>query len=755
MDRAEPWVGRPLRRREDEALLRGRGAYVDNLAPPGTVHMVAVRSPLAHARLGAVEVAAARRAPGVLAVLTGADLDGLVGPMPVNAVEGAEIAHAPVPLLAAGRVRFAGEPVAVVAAATRAAAADAAELVEVDYDPLPVLVDPHATLDAAAVRLHDHLDDNVLLRWRRRHGDVDAAFAAAAHVVAGRFRMPRLVACPIEPRGALAAYDPDGDLLTLWLSAQDPHRPLRHLAAVLRRPPERCRVVVGDVGGAFGSKGALAPEAAVAAILAMRLGRPVKWVETRSESFLASYQGRGQEIQAELAVDGAGRFLALRARVVADLGAYLYPITPAPPVTTAMLLTGAYDVAAVDVELVGVATNKVPTGPYRGAGRPEGAYVAERLADLAAADLGVDPAAIRRRNFIAPERFPHTTALGFTYDSGDYGRALDRACELLGYDRCRRWQAAARTERRLVGIGLCVFVERAGAGLWEHGSVAVGPDGRALVRTGSTPHGQGHQTTFAQIAADALGLAPEDVAVEAGDTATVPAGMGTYASRSVTTGGSAVYLAAQQVAAKAARVADLMAAPGGRPATLAEVAAAAHTPGRLPPDLGPGLEAEVRFELPGPVFPFGAYAAVVEVDRDTGRLQVVRLVGVDDAGRVVNPLLAEGQVMGSAAQGIGQALLEEAAHDDAGQLLTGNLASYGLPSAVEVPPVHGELLETPSPFTPLGVKGLGESGAIAVPAAVANAVADALAPLGVRHLDPPYTPERLWRALQAQRGQTG
>jgi aerobic carbon-monoxide dehydrogenase large subunit len=755
MDRAEPWVGRPLRRREDEALLRGRGAYVDNLAPPGTVHMVAVRSPLAHARLGTVEVAAARRAPGVLAVLTGADLDGLVGPMPVNAVEGAEIAHAPVPLLAAGRVRFAGEPVAVVAAASRAAAADAAELVEVDYDPLPVLVDPHATLDAAAVRLHDHLDDNVLLRWRRRHGDVDAAFAAAAHVVAGRFRMPRLVACPIEPRGALAAYDPDGDLLTLWLSAQDPHRPLRHLAAVLRRPPERCRVVVGDVGGAFGSKGALAPEAAVAAILAMRLGRPVKWVETRSESFLASYQGRGQEIQAELAVDGAGRFLALRARVVADLGAYLYPITPAPPVTTAMLLTGAYDVAAVDVELLGVATNKVPTGPYRGAGRPEGAYVAERLADLAAADLGVDPAAIRRRNFIAPERFPHTTALGFTYDSGDYGRALDRACELLGYDRCRRWQAAARTERRLVGIGLCVFVERAGAGLWEHGSVAVGPDGRALVRTGSTPHGQGHQTTFAQIAADALGLAPEDVTVEAGDTATVPAGMGTYASRSVTTGGSAVYLAAQQVAAKAARVADLMAAPGGRPATLAEVAAAAHTPGRLPPDLGPGLEAEVRFELPGPVFPFGAYAAVVEVDRDTGRLQVVRLVGVDDAGRVVNPLLAEGQVMGSAAQGIGQALLEEAAHDDAGQLLTGNLASYGLPSAVEVPPVHGELLETPSPFTPLGVKGLGESGAIAVPAAVANAVADALAPLGVRHLDPPYTPERLWRALQAQRGQTG
>jgi carbon-monoxide dehydrogenase large subunit len=743
------WVGRPVRRLEDPALLRGEGAYVDNLRLPGMAHMVAVRSPLAHARLVGVDVAAARRAPGVLAVLTGADLAGLVGQMPLLPIEDAEVADVPIPLLAAGRVRFAGEPVAVVAATSRATAADAAELVEADYDPLPVVVDPRAALEGA-VRLHDHLDGNVLLRWRRRHGDVDGAFGAAARVVRGRFRMPRLVASPIEPRGAVAAHDAAGDLLTLWLSAQDPHRPLRQLAAVLRRPPDRCRVVVRDVGGAFGSKGALAPEAAVAAVLALRLGRPVKWVETRSESFLASYQGRGQEIQAELAVDAGGRFLALRARVLADLGAYLYPITSAPPVTTAMLLTGAYDVAAVDVEVLGVATSKVPTGPYRGAGRPEGAYVAERLADLAAADLGADPATVRRRNFIPPERFPYSTALGFTYDSGDYRRALDRACELLGYQARRAEQRAARADGRLSGIGLCVFVERAGAGLWEHGSVALGPDGRATVRTGSTPHGQGHHTTFAQIAADALGLLPEEVTVEAGDTAIVPAGMGTYASRSVTTGGSAVHLAARQVAAKAARIAAWLAASTGRPATPAEVAAAAADPARLPPGVAPGLEAEVRFELPGPVFPFGAYAAVVEVDPDTGRLQVQRLVGVDDAGRVVNPLLAEGQVMGSAAQGIGQALFEEAVYDDAGQLLTGNLAVYGLPSAVEVPPVSGELLETPSPFTPLGVKGLGESGAIAVPAAIANAVADALAPLGVRHLDPPYTPERLWRALSGR-----
>ena len=757
------WVGRPVRRREDAALLRGEAAYVDDLVLPGMAHMVAVRSPEAHATLVQVEVAAARRAPGVLAVLTAADLAGHVAPMPVMAPDGAEVAETPIPLLATGRVRFAGEPVAVVVAETRAAAKDAAELVAVDYDPLPVLVDPHAAL-GSPVLLHQAAPGNVLLRWARRHGDVDAAFGSAAHRVRGSFSMPRLVAAPIEPRGAVAAFDAAEDLLTLWLSAQDPHRPLRNLTAVLRRPAERCRLVVRDVGGAFGSKGALAPEAAVAAVAAMRLGRPVKWVEERWENFQAAYQGRGQEIEAELALDGAGRFLALRARTVADLGAYLYPGTAAPPVTSAMLLTGAYDVPAVDVEVVGVATNKVPTGPYRGAGRPEGAYVAERLADLAAAELGVDPVEIRRRNFIPPEAFPHTTALGFTYDSGDYARALDHACSLLGYAECRAEQRDARAVGRLVGVGLCVFVERAGAGLWESGSVAVAPDGRVLVRTGSTPHGQGHATTFAQIAADALGLSPDQVEVETGDTRTVPRGMGTYASRSVTTGGSAVYLAAQEVGRKAARVAawmlgvapeevrlqdgGLLAAPGGRSLRLAEVAAAAGDPSRLPAGLEPGLDAQVRFELPGPVFPFGAYATIVEIDRDTGRLAVGRLVGVDDGGRIVNPLLAKGQVVGSAIQGVGQALFEEAVYDDAGQLLTGNFTVYGLPTAVEAPPVEGEFVETPSPYTPLGSKGLGESGAIAVPAAIANAVADALAPLGVRHVDPPYTPERLWRILR-------
>ncbi len=550
----ERWVGRPVLRREDDHILRGRATYVDNLAPPGMLHLVAVRSPFAHARLGAIDASEALESPGTVAVLTGADLDGNVHPMPINRMPDAETAEVPIPLLAAGTVRFAGEPVAAVVAETRAAAMDAAELVRIDYDPLPAVVD---TVDALRgdVVLHEALGHNVLLRWRRTAGDVEGSFERAHRIVDARFHIPRLVAAPIEVRGALAEYDAKRDLLTMWLSAQDPHRPMRHLAAVLGRDPERIRMVVRDVGGAFGSKGTLAPEGAVAAIAAMRLSRPVKWVEDRSENFLASYQGRGQDAEIELAVDADGRFLAVRARLVADVGAYLYPTTPAVPVTTAMLVTGAYEVPAVDVETVGVATNKVPTGPYRGAGRPEAAYVAERIADLAAAEVGLDPVEIRRRNFIPPERFPYESPLGYTFDSGNYARALDRACDVLGYDAVRTEQRAQRDAGRVVGVGLSTFVERAGAGNWESGAVEVEPGGRIVVRVGSTPHGQGHHTVFAQIAADALGVHPDDVEVRTGDTAEIPEGVGSFASRSVTVGGSAVVEAAGLLEEKARLVA--------------------------------------------------------------------------------------------------------------------------------------------------------------------------------------------------------
>jgi len=715
-----------------------------------------VRSPLAHARVLGVDASAAAGMPGVVAVLTAADL-GPLASMPVNAAEGADVVAISPPPLATGRVRFAGEAVAAVVAETRAVAEDAAEAVEVEYDPLPVVATPDDALRADAA-IHDEAPDNVLLRWRGGRGDVDAAFAAAAHVVRARLEMPRLVAVPIETRGAVASYDAAEDELTMWLSSQDPHRPLEQLSAVLGRTRERLRVIVPDVGGAFGSKGALATEAVVAAVASMRLGRPIRWIEDRSENFLAAYQGRGFRANAELAVDAEGRFLALRARLVADLGAYLFPNTAFVPVTAGVLVTGAYATPAADVEVVGVATNRVPTGPYRGAGRPEGAYVAERLADLAALELGLDPAEIRRRNFIAPERFPYTTPLGLTYDSGDYEAALDRACERIAYDRRRAEQGPARAEGRLVGLGLSVTIEHAGTGLWESGAVEVEPGGDVIVRTGSSAHGQGHETTFAQIAADVLGIDPARVRVEAGDSAEVPEGVGTFGSRSVTVGGSAVLEAATAVRDEAARIATRMlgadvewrdgaAVAAGREATLAEIAAAAAAePG------APGLSAQARFTLPGLVFPYGAYAVAIEIDPATGALSVERIVAVDDAGRLVNPLLAEGQVIGATVQGLGQALWEEMVHDEDGQPLTGNLTLYAIPGAPEVPPIESEFLETPSPFNPLGAKGVGESGSIALPAALASAVADALGPLGVTHLDPPYTPEKLWRAIRGSPG---
>lgn len=771
MDRAAGgWIGRAERRREDRQLVRGRGRFVDGRSFPDLAHLVMVRSPLAHAVVRGVDARAAGAAPGVLTVLTAADL-GPLHPMPVGRAEGSEVVPVAPPLLAGDRVRYVGEALAAVVAESRAAAEDAAELVVPDLEPLEVVGDPHAAL-SGRVALHEEAPDNVLVRWHRVTGDVGGAFARADRVIRARLFLPRLAAAPIEPRGAVAAFDADRDLLTLWLSSQDPHRPRGHLAAVLGRPPDRIRVVVEDVGGAFGSKGTLATEAGVAAIAAMRLGRPVKWFEDRSENFLAAYQGRGQSADAELAVDARGRFLALRVRVVADLGAYLYPTTPVVPVTSAMLMTGTYDIPAADVELLGLATNRVPTGPYRGAGRPEAAYTIERLVDLAAREFGIDPVELRRRNFVPPDRFPYTTALGFRYDSGDYARALDRACARFGERRERVGDPEAAGAGAppggggrsgpddrgvLSGTGVAVFVERAGAGLWETGEVRVGPDGSIVVRTGSTPHGQGHQTTFAQIAADALAVDPSEVVVETGDTSLVPEGMGSYASRSVTIGGSAVLEAATALRGSATRIAASLlgvepedvvwgggrARAAGREVGLAEVAARAGDE---------GLVVRRRFELPGPVFPYGAYVVAVRIDAETGVLRVERVVAVDDAGRIVNPLLAEGQVVGSTVQGFGEAVLEEMVHGDDGQVLTGSFLAYGIATAVEAPPIESELIETPSPFDPLGAKGIGESGSIAMPAAVANAVADALAPLGVRHLDPPFTPEKLWRAIREAGG---
>ncbi len=760
------WIGRPLRRKEDGRFLRGQARYVDDLKLPGMLHLVVVRSPHPHARVLDIRADAARTAPGVVAVFTGRDLEGKLGQYALAGVEGTRVEQVPHPVLATDRVRYVGEPVAAVVAETRAAAEDAVALVEVDYDPLPPVVDPEASL-TGAVRLHEQLPDNVLFRWEGKGGDPDGEFARAERVVRQKFRIPRLAAVPMETRGAVATYDPGSDLLTVWASAQGTHRPREQLSRILRRPEERIRFIVPDVGGAFGSKFGVSPETVLAAWAALELGRPVKWVEDRRENLLASYQGRGIVAEVEVAVRG-NRMVALRARLLVDAGAYLYPSTPVPPVNTAMLMTGAYAILHAHVVLLGVATNKVPTGPYRGAGRPEAAYLVERMTELVARELREDPVAFRMRHLVQPDAFPYRNPLGFVYDSGDYPRALERLRELVAYDRWREEQKRARANGRLVGVGVAFYVERAASQLWESAGVVVEPTGRVVVRTGSVPHGQGHETSFAQIAADLLQVHPDDVLVQYGDTNLLGRSIGTFGSRSTTLGGSAIVVAAEKIREKAKRIAAhlLEASPDDlewqdgriwvrgvpdRVVSWREVAAAAYQPHRLPPDLEMGLEAVGYFAIPRPVFPYGAYGAVVEVDPETGEVKVLKLVAVDDAGRIVNPLLAEGQISGSVVQALGQAFTEAFEYDDQGQPLASSLAEYGVPRALHAPPLVSEFLETPSPLNPLGAKGLGEAGTIGAPPAIANAVLDALEPFGVRHLDFPFTGERVWRALQSGR----
>jgi aerobic carbon-monoxide dehydrogenase large subunit len=738
------YVGRPLPRAEDVRFVTGRARYLDDLEAAGLTHAAFVRSTHPHARLLGVDTRRALGAPGVIAVLTGDDLDG-VGPLPSGTVEDGVVADAGHPVLARGVVRYVGEPIALIVAESREGAEDAAELVDCEYEPLEPVLDPR-TAAGSPVHLHEEAG-NVLVRWSRGRGDLDASFAAAERVVSCSFSIPRLAAAPLETRGALAEYDAKADVVIVHCSAQDPHRPLAQLAHALAREPERIRVVVPDVGGAFGSKGAIGPEVVSTAAAAMRLGRPVKWAEDRLENFLAAYQGRGLEADAELALAADGRFLALRARLYADLGAYLYPTTPVPSHTTAMLLTGAYAIPAAEVDVVGVATTKPPTGPYRGAGRPEAALIIERLVELAARELDVDSFELRRRNFIPRDAFPYETALGWVYDSGDFERCLDTALDLFDLEHWRGERERGRAEGRIIGLGAGMVLERCG-GVWEGARVAMEPDGAVIVWTGSSPHGQGHETTFSQIAADELGVVPADVDVRWGDSAEM-AGVGTFASRSVAMGGSALVEAARSIREEARLHAARSLSAAEEEVKWEEGAFVADGPRlglkEIAADVG-RLEAAARFES-HLLFSSGAYAAAVEIERTTGRLTVLRLAAVDDPGRVVNPLLAEGQVLGAVAQGLGQCLAEEVVYDEDGQPRTASLADYKLLTAAEIPTVVSTFVETPSPFNPLGAKGVGEAGAIGTPAAVANAVADALAAEGVAGLDPPFTEERLWAVL--------
>lgn len=751
-------MGRHLQRGEDAGFLRGGEKYVGDLKIDGALYLKVVRSTVAHGKIVEIDTSAAAGSDGVVGVFTGMDVGELK--LPVDQIPESELfVGAAMPVIALERVRFVGEVVAVVVAVSPEAAEDASAMVDVYYDQLSPVTDV-VMAQESSVALHDQVGDNVLMRWSSGTGDVEEVMGNAHKVVRAKLSLPRLAAAPMEPRGCLALYDSESGRVTLWASAQDPHRPHKQLSAILGLDPDDVRVIVPKVGGAFGSKGAIAPEYVLAVWCAMRLGRPCKWIEDRSENFMASYQGRGMDAEVELAISQSGKFVGLKASIVADLGAYLYPITATIPVITGALMTGVYDIASARVDVIGVATSKVPTGPYRGAGRPEAAYFVERIVDAAAREMGMDPVEIRLMNLIPPERFPVKTPLGLTYDSGDYAAALNRALEVMDYDKWRLSAASSRgSGDKRIGVGIALYLERAASGLWESAGIEVDPGGAIVVTTGSSSHGQGHQTSFAQIVADALGVDFELVKVLQGDSDFGP-GVGTFGSRSMTVGGEAVVTAAREIREKAAEsvseiwevsVSDIewegdRMSVAGSPTfsmTLAELAAlmaAAPVPEKL--------SVYTRFTLPGPVFPFGAYIAAVELDLATGSLRVVRLAGVDDGGTLINPLLAEGQVLGSSLQGVASALFEEVAYGDDGQPLSASFADYLVPSAVEADyEFVGDFTFTPTPFTSLGAKGLGESGTIGAQAAISNAVMDILHDFGIKHLDPPYSPEKMWRSM--------
>jgi carbon-monoxide dehydrogenase large subunit len=756
-------LGDAVRRVEDPAMVTGSARYTDDLAIPGALHAVFVRSVVAHARITGLDTGQAAGMPGVVAVLTADDL----GLPPLRPGMGPAVFGRPP--LAREVVRFLGEAVAVVVADRREQALDAAELVAVDYEPLPVVTDPEAAVEPGAALLFPEHGGNVAVEapWQGDPTKIDEAEV----VLRARLVNQRVIPAPMEPNAAVAAPDEQSGGIILWLPTQAPFFAKAAVGAVLGLEPQNLRVVAPVVGGAFGARIGTYPEQVVVAALAQRLGRPVRYVESRSETMLAMSHGRGQVQDVELGATSEGLITDLNLRIIADGGAYPGDAALMPTMTVQMLC-GPYRIQRVEGQARTVATNTSPVGAYRGAGRPEATWLLERMIDLLADRLDLDPAEVRRRNLLPADAFPYDTAAGARYDSGDYVAALDRALEVADYQRLRVEQAQRRRrgDRLQLGIGLSTYVEVTGFGA-EIGGVRIERDGSVTVTTGTSPHGQGHETSWAQLAAATLGVELDHVRVVHSDTALLPSGAGTMGSRSLQIGGTAVFQASEQVLAKGrelaahlleAPVEDMVVHPGhglgvaGAPATAlswATLAEAVADPARRPAgmDSEDGLAAQVTFEQAGSTYPFGAHVAVVEVDVETGLVRLVRHIAVDDSGRLLNPLLAEGQVHGGIAQGAAQALFEEVRYDADGNNLSGSLATYAMPSAAELPSFETAHMETPSPLNPLGAKGIGESGAIGSTPAVHNAVVDALRPYGVTDIDMPATPERVWRAIQRAR----
>jgi carbon-monoxide dehydrogenase large subunit len=779
-------VGQSVVRVEDARLVTGRSRFVDDVDLPSMLHAAVLRSPLPHAAIRGIDTAAARELPGVAAVLTADDLRRLgIGPMQVTWLQPDQKCKT-YPLLANGKTHYVGEALAVVAASSRYVAEDALDLISVDYDGLPPLLDPERAAEGGAMVLHEEWGDNVIAQIESVSGDFERASQEADLTVSGRFRSQRYMAMPLETRGAVARADRFTRELTFWVSNQAPHRVRAHLAEILGWPEHMVRVIVGDVGGGFGLKDHVYAEEILTAVLSIETGRPVKWIEDRQEHFFGSVHAREQLHTVELAVKSDGTMVGISDRIVTDGGAYTSNVGLGPTATTVSMLPGPYRIPNYDVTATAVATTKVPNGAYRGFGQPEAVFAMERIIDRAARELAIDPAEMRLRNLIAPDEFPYVSAAGLSYDSGDYETALRRTLELLEYDAWRERQQSWRAEGRYLGIGLAMYVEMTGLasskdlafvgfhiGGYETVNVTVDQQGRVTVRTGMVSTGQSHATTLAQVAADTVGVRFEDVTVVQGDTDSTPLSLaGAIGSRGAGVGGTAVIRAGERVREKLISVAAhlLEAAPAdlevregalfvqGEPEarmTVAEVAEQAILAHNLPEGMTPGVDERYTHDPESLTFGYAAHGVVLEVLPGTGQLDFLKYAIVHDCGTMINPAVVEGQMVGGMAQGMGGALLEELVYDESGQLTTASLMDYLLPTVREVPPVVLDHLEVPAPGVPGGMKGAGEGGAIAPPAAVANAVEDALSPLGVNVDSTPLSPSAVWALVNASAERSG
>ena len=773
-------VGQRVKRREDPRLIQGLGTYVDDIKIVDMQHVAFKRSDVAHGRIRSLDTSAAESMPGVKAVLSGAQIAEFVGPMPIGTPFPSPDHHA----VAVDAVRYVGEAVAVVVATDRYVARDAADAIVVDYEVLPAVVDVEQAMTGQPAQVHADFENNLAVALVPSgtgvsadlktidDSAIDKAFADAEVVVSQRMLNQRLAPTAMEPRGVAAHYERGKDTMTIWSSTQNPHILRSFIAAMNGMGQDQVRAIAPEVGGGFGAKINIYAEEYVVAGLSKRFGLPLKWTEDRSEAFLATTHGRDILGYIDIAATRDGKVLGMKLRLIADIGAYNMLLTAAIPTLTMMMANATYDIPAIRTTLTEVFTNKTPTDAYRGAGRPEATYFVERGMDMLARELGMDPAELRRKNFIQPDQFPYATQMGAVYDSGDYGKALDRALENASWDELKQQRDAAQAEGRLVGLGLAMYVEVCGLGPssslptggWEHSQVTVERDGRISATTGASPHGQGNETTFGQMLADQFGVPLEHITIHHGDTGVVKQGIGTFGSRSQAVGGTAIHLAGAKVKEKMAKYAaalieanedDLVFEDGrisvkGAPdsgKTFAEIAAYAYVPVPLPEGLTPGLSEEAFFEPANNTYPFGCHIALMEIDRETGEPTLLRLVAVDDAGNLINPLIVEGQVHGGLAQGIGQAMIEEVRYGEDGQPLTGSFMDYAVPRASDLPRFEMDSTVTPTPVNPLGAKGVGEAGTLGSTPCVVSAAVDALSQFGVTHIDMMLRPEKLWQII--------